>query len=227
MWDKGIGKRLLEPVMDLFAQWDASHTGLFTFAHSPKHIHLYRKYGFWPRFLTAVLSKPTRQNGRGAETVRYSALGDDQRAEALADCRKLTDSIFAGLDVTSEIASVASEDLGESLLLYDNSRLAGFAICHCGPETEAGSGVCYIKFGAVRSGEHARSRLEHLLEACETLAVERGLQRIVAGMNLARSGAYQTLADVGFRADFQGVAMKRPNEAGYNRPDVYVIDDWR
>ena len=35
--------------MDCFAEWGASHTGLFTFAYSPKHIHLYRKYGFWPR----------------------------------------------------------------------------------------------------------------------------------------------------------------------------------
>jgi hypothetical protein len=25
----------------------------------------------------------------------------------------------------------------------------------------------------------------------------------------------------------QGLAMDRPDEAGYNRPDVYIIDDWR
>jgi hypothetical protein len=25
----------------------------------------------------------------------------------------------------------------------------------------------------------------------------------------------------------QGVAMQRPNAEGFNRPDVYVIDDWR
>jgi len=25
----------------------------------------------------------------------------------------------------------------------------------------------------------------------------------------------------------QGVVMSRPNEAGYNRPGVYLIDDWR
>jgi len=31
----------------------------------------------------------------------------------------------------------------------------------------------------------------------------------------------------GFRTDFQGVAMQGFNESGYNRPDVYVIDDWR
>jgi hypothetical protein len=31
----------------------------------------------------------------------------------------------------------------------------------------------------------------------------------------------------GFRADFVGVAMECPAEPGYNRPDIYLIDDWR
>jgi hypothetical protein len=31
----------------------------------------------------------------------------------------------------------------------------------------------------------------------------------------------------GFRTTIQGVAMQRPNEPGYNRADVYLIDDWR
>ncbi len=31
----------------------------------------------------------------------------------------------------------------------------------------------------------------------------------------------------GFRTEFQGVAMHHPNEEGYSRPGVYVIDDWR
>jgi hypothetical protein len=31
----------------------------------------------------------------------------------------------------------------------------------------------------------------------------------------------------GFRTDRLGVAMAKPNEPGYNRPGVYLIDDWR
>lgn len=227
LWEKGIGSRLLEPVIDSFTRWGTVHGGLFTFAHSPKHIHLYQKYGFWPRFLTAITSKPVTQAKKGRESVRYSELRDGERAEAAAACREITDGIFAGLDVTSEILSVADQNLGETILVYDGSRLSGFAVCHCGPGTEAGNEVCYIKFGAARSGSHARNRLEHLLDACETLAFERGLKRVSAGMNLARTGAFQTLADDGFAVGTYGVAMERPNEAGYNRADAYVIDDWR
>src|SRR5947209_3409748 len=222
LWDKRIGKRLLEPVMDCFAKWGVLHAGLFTFAHSPKHVHLYQKFGFWPRFLTAIMSKPITPQERGSEGLRYSALGEAQRREALAACRELTDCIFAGLDVTGEIASVTSQSLGETVLVYDNSRLAGFAICHCGAGTEAGSGACYIKFAAVRPGNTAKNRMDGLLDACGALAFERGLERLSAGMNLARSEAYQVLAGRGFRTEFQGVAMQRPNEPGYNRPDVYL-----
>src|SRR5262249_26376408 len=57
LWDQGLGKRLMEPIMDRFQQWGTKHAGLFTFAHSQKHIGLYQKFGFWPRFLTAVLAK--------------------------------------------------------------------------------------------------------------------------------------------------------------------------
>jgi hypothetical protein len=46
-------------------------------------------------------------------------------------------------------------------------------------------------------------------------------------MNTARREAYRALLSRGYRVDFVGVAMQRPDEPGYNRPDVYVIDDWR
>ena len=54
LWDKGIGQRLMEPIIDCFERQGVTQVGLFTFAQSPKHIGLYQKYGFWPRFLTAM-----------------------------------------------------------------------------------------------------------------------------------------------------------------------------
>src|SRR5690242_5469630 len=60
-WDRGVGKRLMEPIMELFDKWETRHAGLFTFPHSQKHIALYQRFGFWPRFLTAIMSKPVAQ----------------------------------------------------------------------------------------------------------------------------------------------------------------------
>jgi hypothetical protein len=39
--DQGIVKQLMVPVMECFDRWKVTHAGLFTFAHSPKHIGLY------------------------------------------------------------------------------------------------------------------------------------------------------------------------------------------
>ena len=48
-----------------------------------------------------------------------------------------------------------------------------------------------------------------------------------AGANMGRHETYRALLARGFRTEIQGVTMHRPNELGYNRPGVYIIDDWR
>jgi hypothetical protein len=65
------------------------------------------------------------------------------------------------------------------------------------------------------------------LDACEAIAKGRGLHRIQAGVNVGRSQAYRQMLRRGFRTDFQGVAMHKPDTAAYNRPDALILDDWR
>ena len=107
------------------------------------------------------------------------------------------------------------------------SRLAGFAICHWGPASEAGADCCFVKFGAVQPGPRAEQRFAGLLDACGELAVAAGMPKVLAGVNLAREEAYRQMVARGFRTEISGVTMHRPNEPGYSRPGVYVLDDWR
>ena len=226
-WDRGVGKRLMEPIMDLFDKWETRHAGLFTFPHSQKHIGLYQRFGFWPRFLTALMSRPVEQIRSASRWTRFSAVPAAERDSVLSACREVTDTIYEGLDVTSEIEAVAAQNLGDTILLWDDSRLMAVAVCHVGPGTEAGSGVCYIKFGAVRQDAAAEKYFSRLIDACEEMALGRQLSRIVAGVNTARHEAYRHMIASGFTTNMQGVVMSKPNEAGYNRPGVYLIDDWR
>lgn len=222
LWNKGIAQPLLAATMDLFDRWGVTHAGLFTFPHSTKHVHLYQKFGFWPRFLTALMSKPVA-GPKGTSALLYSEANDSDRQQMVDACRTLTDSIYAGLDVTIEIGSVQQHNLGETVVIWDRDTVDAFAVCHCGEGTEAGPGKCYLKFAAAR-GEAALGRL---LDACENMAAARGLQSIDAGVNLARSGAYRIMLQRGFKSRAQGVAMQRPDQPGFNRPDAFVIDDWR
>jgi GNAT superfamily N-acetyltransferase len=226
-WDRGVGKRLMEPVMGLFDKWGTKHAGLFTFAHSQKHVGLYQKFGFWPRFLTAIMSKPVEHTKGEPRWTRFSEVPSGERDRVLSACRELTGAIYEGLDIGHEIRAVAAQGLGDTVLLWDDGGLAGLTVCHTGPRTEAGSGTCYVKFGAARPGPNAEQDFSHLIDACEELALARGASRLVAGVNTARHEAYRRMLALGFRTDVQGVSMSRPNEAGYNRPGVYLIDDWR
>jgi GNAT superfamily N-acetyltransferase len=226
-WDRGIGKRLMEPVVELFSQWGVRHAGLFTFPQSPKHVSLYQKFGFWPRSLTAIMSKPVQSGNGAAASGRFSDLAERERESCLVGCNELTSAIYDGLTVESEIQAVDGQGLGETIMIVGPTRVEALAVCHCGAGTEAGSGACYVKFGAVRPQPKAMDVFDQLLEACEALAAERGLSRLVAGVNTARHEAYRRMIERGFRTEIQGLAMQKPNEAAYNRPGVYLIDDWR
>lgn len=237
----GIGRRLIERVVDFVATRGFTLAALFTFPHSPKHIQLYESYGFVPQRLTPVLSKaiaPTPQPPAGAGGPRparpakgwderiglSSALSPADNPAALAACRAVSDAVLPGLDLTREIEAIAAQGVGETVLL-NPTHVAGFALCHIGAGSEAGSDTLFVKFACVRPGDAAG--FSRLIDACEHLAAARGAQRIVAGVNRGRDGAYRLMRERGFRAELIGVAMHRPDGPGYNRPEVYAIDDWR
>jgi GNAT superfamily N-acetyltransferase len=223
---RDIGQRLVEAVSGQFEDWRVSHAGLFTFSHSALHVGLYGKFGFHARFLTAIMAAPARP-GAGSWS-RYSELSPSDRGAVDTACRELCEELYPGLDLGGEIRAVLARRLGDTLLLWEGaSRLAGFAICHWGPESEAGAGFCYVKFGAVRPGSGAEERFAALLDGAGALAASVGMPRLLAGVNLAREEAYRHMLARGFRTEFQGVTMHRPNEPGYSRPGLYILDDWR
>jgi predicted N-acetyltransferase YhbS len=227
LWDRGIGSRLLRPVLEAFASWDVRQAGLFTFADSAKHLGLYQKHGFWPGSLTAVTAKATAADAPGTYAL-VSNEPESRQGVLLDEIRTLTDRVFAGLDLGREILAVAEQAIGDTLLVRRDGTLEAMAVCHCGPGSEAGSGNCYVKFAAARPGGDAAARFERLLDACEAYAAESGLGRVVAGVNTGRLHAYRCLLAHGFRSEQTGVSMRlHPERAHLDTPAHYVIDDLR
>jgi GNAT superfamily N-acetyltransferase len=229
LWDRGIAQQLLRPTMDLFEKWGVRHAGLFTFANSTKHISLYQKFGFWPRYLTALMEMPVPAEAAAGPRrwARFSDLSIGDKELCIQACGKLTNSIFEGLDVQREIRAVDNQRLGDTVLTWGGGELTGFAVCHAGAGTEAGSDKCYIKFGAVRSGKTATQEFRRLLEACLEFARSRGAKTVSGGVNMSRLDAYQEMLEMGFRTTSQGVILEQNGAPGYNRPEVFLIDDWR
>jgi GNAT superfamily N-acetyltransferase len=215
-WDRGVAQQLLQATMTIFDGWGLRHSGLFTFPQSAKHIGLYQKFGYWPRYLTAVMTR-TPQPAPAKTPALLSKMKKDEREAAILAFAKLTHKIDKGLDLTGEIHALLKQRTGDVVITP-----GAFAICLNGPGSEGGQKVCYVKFAAARSGD----AFDKLLAAVDGFAFSRGAT-IEAGVNLAREDAFRRMRAQGYRVTMQGVAMQRPHVDGFNRADAYVIDDWR
>jgi len=223
LWNAGVAKHLLGPTMELLDARGCRLQGLFTFAQSAKHVGLYQRFDFWPRFLAAVMARPSA----GAAAAPPWTLLSEADDAALPAARALTGAVYDGFDVTTEMRSVQAQRLGDTVLLRDGDRVAGLAVCHCGAGSEAGSGACFVKIGAVAPGAEAGERFEQLLDACSAFAAARGLGSVVAGVDTGQRDAYRRMLARGFRTVMQGVVMVRGDEVGLGRPDRHVLADWR
>jgi predicted N-acetyltransferase YhbS len=223
---RGIGRALLAGALERMAVWDAEHTGLFTWSESPGHLALYRTAGFWPRFLSMLMAKPLPADAAGDVRTVGSLAGAELDA-AVAACAELAQAVRPGLDLTADVLGLPRHGWGDTVLLDGDDGPEGFAVCHTGPGSEAGSGQCLAKFAAVRPGPGAAERFGALLEACERFAASRGAFRLEAMADAGRVGACRVLLDRGFVVAFQGVNLHRDALAGYDGPDIWAVDDWR
>jgi GNAT superfamily N-acetyltransferase len=223
-WDRSIGSQLINASWSKFDEWGSQQIVFCTHANSPKHIYFYGKFGAQPRFLIALFTKaiPLIQP-QPLKANRYSQLSGDRQAVSLNAAYQLTNKIYEGLDWRSEILLLQQRSLGDTLFVWDDMELIGFAICHYGAGSEAAKGTCYIKLGAAKGAE----AFDRLIDECEALSVMLGMSSLVAGVDTACVDAYHRMIARKFRISFLSVSMHKPNQTGYSRPDVYVIEDKR
>lgn len=123
-WGNRVAQQLLAPVMDCFDAWGTQHAGLYTNPNSPKHLGLYQKFGFWPRFLRPIMSRNISAEP-DMDFERFSMLDSSEQDSAISECGALTHTVFDGLDLRLEIRSVAAQSLGETLLIRDAAGVHG------------------------------------------------------------------------------------------------------
>lgn len=226
-WGRGIARRLTPALLELFERRDIRQTGLFTHPQSPKHLRLYESYGYWPHQLRAYLDKKPAVIDGDPAVSKFSAVPPEQVTNALNACRHIANATFEGLDLTADIAAVAAQGLGETLLLTEGERIAGFAVCHTGKGSEVGSQTFLVKLAFIRPGPGAIDRLRRLLSSAEALATRAGAARAVVGVNVARRDSYRLLKTMGYRTFMNGIDMLRPDRPGFNLPEIVALDDWR
>jgi hypothetical protein len=85
--------------------------------------------------------------------------------------------------VAAIIAASTNTAMTSLLFIIVTANVITEFVCHCGDGSEAGSGVCYIKFGIGLSDNYSQENFRTLLNATSLLAKDRRLSRIVAGVN--------------------------------------------
>ncbi len=249
-WGSGLAQALIAKADQFLIDRNIDLAGLYTFSNSPKHLALYQKFGYWPKQLTVLMSKEVSQDlshdlsldfskhpvstaAVKRQSTLFSQLDCAAQKMHLESAQVLCDGIYPGLDLSVEINALASCKIGETIFIDSESgresdsandgATVGFAVCHYGLGSEATSNSCYIKFAAASNEE----QFSRLLSECLKHSSAVGVTHISAGINTARHEAYKTMLESGFRIKAIGVAMLRAQHDGFNRPGVFVIDDWR
>jgi GNAT superfamily N-acetyltransferase len=233
---KGVEHQLLQAVLDYWEPMTLSVQGLEADPGLPTEVEFYASFGFRPQFLTATIigtvdpdrpREPIRQRSPSFELMRLSELSGALEETMLANCRRISERHFPGLDYSKELQSVRDLHLGDTLLLGVGERLYGFAICHAAPGSEADADSCYVKALLIDPAIDDPETLLALVEACEGYARMQQLNTVRLGVNLACWEGYQAVAARGYQMRQLWLRMVRPIDDLLSDPSPFHFNDWR
>jgi GNAT superfamily N-acetyltransferase len=233
---KGVEPQLLQAVLDYWEPMTLSVQGLEADPGVPAEVEFYAAFGFRPQFLTATLlgavdpdgpREPIRQRSPSFELLRLSELSGALEETMLANCRRISERHYPGMNYGKELQSVKDLHLGDTLLLGVGERLYGFAICHTTPGSEADANSCYVKALLIDPAIDDQETLLALVEACEGYARTQQLKTVRLGVNLACWEGYQAVAARGYQMRQLRLRMVRPIDDLLSDPSPFHFNDWR
>ena len=133
----GVGRSVVNAGIDWLRERRATVIGLETMPRTMDNIGFYSSIGFVPGRLTITLTLEAATVDR--PTPLLGKLTSGARDDALAACRRLTESQLPGYDFSREILLTLELGLGDVALLYERSELVGFALFHSVPLVEGRS----------------------------------------------------------------------------------------
>jgi predicted N-acetyltransferase YhbS len=231
--NQGVGQALLRAVDGFFDENRTALQGVVTYPTSPKHLHLYHKFGYKPKGLQAVMSRAADRRERSKtprvplSVQKFSTLEEAKKKAALGRVHRITGAICRGLDVSKEIEIVDGLALGDTLLFERGRDLAGFAVYHTPGVSEAPAGTLYVKYLALDPAQKRAEPLVDVIAAVEDIAIDLGLARVMVPVYLRYWQAYGTLVTCGYQVDFTVLRMQRGRQEDYEDPSHLVLDDWR
>ncbi|MFI5246860.1 MAG: GNAT family N-acetyltransferase, partial [Gemmatimonadales bacterium] len=190
----GRGKHIVNAGAELLKRSGCRVIGLETMPRTMDNIGFYARLGFVPAKLTVTLTVDAAALPQAP--CLLSTLRAGARDSAIRECAALVNEALPGFDYTREIELTNELALGDTLLMYEDDALQGFAVCHSAPLVEGRTKEELRLLKAVVRTESAFDRLVALLA---DFARRAETARIAIRMQGNYSSLFQRLVDVGAR----------------------------
>jgi ribosomal protein S18 acetylase RimI-like enzyme len=132
---RGIGKSLVKATIEMFQNhYKINNIGLVTMPQSGYNIGFYMGLGFIPKEITLRLNKlldesDLRRKVKDSLRVDLIDMNNDKELEkSIRDAKKLTNGLYEGLDMSSEIKKTKTSNMGIAFNVYEEDFLIGFGI---------------------------------------------------------------------------------------------------
>jgi GNAT superfamily N-acetyltransferase len=198
----GMGKEIVQRGVEWLKAQGSSVIGLETMPRTMDNIGFYSRLGFLPGRLTITMTLEAQASVDGA--VLFGRMSPRARDDALGQCRALVQRLLPGYDYSREITLTSDLSVGDTVLLYDDDRLVGFALAHTAPLVE---GRVREELRVLKLVLEDESRFEDLLRAVSDLARRSGTRRVSLRVQGEFGSAYRRVIALGAHVRWTDLRM--------------------
>lgn len=217
----GMGKEVVQRGIEWLKSQSMSVIGLETMPRTMDNIGFYSRLGFLPGRLTITMTLDAQNAIDGVRL--FGRLSTRARDDVLAECRALVQQLLPGYDYTREITLTTDLSVGDTVLLYDDDRLVGFALAHAAPLVE---GRVREELRVLKLVVDDESRLEDMLRAVSDLARRSGTRRVSLRVQGEFASAYRRIIGLGAHVRWTDLRMSYASFEERRPARGLVLSNW-
>ena len=217
----GIGKQIVTAGVEWLRAQGASTIGLETMPRTLDNIGCYARLGFVPGPLTLTLTLEAQAADRSP--LLLGALTPTDRAAMVIACRDLASRCIPGYDFTREIELTDQLAAGDTVLLWKDNALAGFALCHTAPLVEGRAREELRVLKLVLANEADSERMGLILA---DFARRSGARRVAIRVQGAFPSLFRTLVAMGARLRWSDLRMTLEGAPEQRPVSGVLLSNW-
>lgn len=218
---RGLGKTIVTAGIDWLRAQGATVIGLETMPRTMDNIGFYSAMGMLPGHLTVTVTIDGIASSAVPESI--ARLPEEQRENAIEECRALTDLLLPGHDFTREIALTDTMQIGDTVLLRRGGELVGFALCHTVPLVD---GRVREELRVLKLVARSDDDFDLLVTQLATFCRRAGTRRLAIRAQGSYPEIYRRLIMRGARVRWTDLRMAVHGFAETVAPRGVVLSNW-